>query len=113
MQLQISLISCDGALASTWGRVSTTSPTFAGAKSGAGVPVSAALGAIVVLSTTSGNIAKKTDKKEVSRHERKTRMNKNGREMKKREKKDTKLDSNTKLGYIQYSIETYQLQQEM
>jgi hypothetical protein len=37
MRLQISLISCDGALASTWGRVSTTSPTFAGVKSGAGV----------------------------------------------------------------------------
>jgi len=31
--------------------------------------------------------SQKTDKKEVSRHERKTRMNKNGREMKKKGKK--------------------------
>jgi hypothetical protein len=74
-QLQISLISCDGALASTWGHVSTTSPAFAGAKSGAGVPASAALGAVcaatpaallaklLVVSTTSGNIAKKQIRK--------------------------------------------------
>jgi hypothetical protein len=34
--------------------------------------------------------SQKTDKKEVSRHERKTRMNKNGREMKKKEKKGYK-----------------------
>jgi hypothetical protein len=45
------------------------------------------LAKFLVLSTTSENIAKKTDKKEVSRHERKTRMNKNGREMKKKGKK--------------------------
>jgi hypothetical protein len=61
----------------------------------------ASLAKFLVVSTTSGNIAKKTDEKEVSRHERKTRTNKNGREIKKRKKQDTKLDSNTKLGYIQ------------
>jgi hypothetical protein len=75
MRLQIFLISCNGALASTWGHVSTTSPAFAAAKSGAGVPASAASGAmcaatpttslakLLVVSTTSGNIAKKQIRK--------------------------------------------------
>jgi len=57
MRLQISLISCDGALASTWGHVSTTLPAFAGAKSGA------SLAKLLEVSTTSGDIAKKQIRK--------------------------------------------------
>jgi len=40
-------------------------------------------------------------------------MNKNGHKMSTKSKKDTKLNSKAKLGYIQKHIETYQLQQEI
>jgi hypothetical protein len=61
----------------------------------------ASLAKLLEASTTSGDIAKKTDKKVVSRHKRKTRMNKKGHEMRKKSKKDIKLNSKAKLGYIQ------------
>jgi len=40
-------------------------------------------------------------------------MNKNGHEMNTNAKKDAKMKSKAKLGYIEKHIETYQLQQEM
>ena len=46
MQLQTSLISCDGPSATTWGCVSSTSPASTGANSGAVIAALADSGAV-------------------------------------------------------------------
>jgi hypothetical protein len=98
-----------------WGQFNSGAVISASADLGAECPAAPATSTAKLreVSTTSQNIQPKIYMKGVLRHKRYTAVNKNGHELSTKSKKDTKMNSKAKLGYIQKHIETYQVQQEM